>query len=125
MSGQTYTVLPPDRGGRQLGKILEALALMQATGGMPFSALVNAQVQHITRGSTIVLITPSVREQVALTVDLLLRRGLRPIVLLIDSEAFGGPPGTEFIAEMIKAFNVPIRVLNPDTGLEIGLNSPI
>ena len=29
-SGQVLTMIPPDRGGRQLGKILESLALLRA-----------------------------------------------------------------------------------------------
>lgn len=123
-SGQTHAVLPPDRGGRQLGKILEALALLRAQGTLPFSALVNAQAQHISRGSTVLLITSSVRLQVALTVDLLLRRGLRPIVVLIDLEAFGGAPGSRQLAETIESVGVPVRLVNPEEGLEAGLKIP-
>ncbi|MFQ5615171.1 MAG: DUF58 domain-containing protein [Anaerolineales bacterium] len=108
-SGQTNTVLPPDRGGRQLGKLLEALALLWAEGELPLSALLEAQAQHITRGSTVVLITPTVREQLSLTVDYLSRRGLRPIVILIDAESFGGAPGTKYLEEMIKATGISVR----------------
>ena len=43
-------VLPPDRGGRQLGKILEALALLRAEGDLPISALLTARAQHLPRG---------------------------------------------------------------------------
>jgi uncharacterized protein (DUF58 family) len=111
-SGQASTILPPDRGGRQLGKILEALALMRADGGLPLSALLEAQAQHITRGSTVVLITPTVREQLSLTIDFLSRRGLHPIVVLIDAESFGGAPGTRLLGEGLKLTGVPVRRVN-------------
>jgi len=115
---QSLNVLPPDRGGRQLGKILEALALLRAEGDLPISALTTAQAQHLPRGSTVILITPSVQEHVALTVDLLLRRGLRPVVVLLDAASFGGPPGTEALAAAIAILGVPVyRVAN---GADLG-----
>ncbi|MDY6878355.1 MAG: DUF58 domain-containing protein [Chloroflexota bacterium] len=115
---QSPNMLPPDRGGRQLGKILESLALLRAEGNLPISALATAQAQHLPRGSTVVLITPSVREHVALTVDLLLRRGLRPVVVLLDTASFGGPPGTKALATAITILGVPVcQVAN---GVDLG-----
>ncbi len=123
---QSPNVLPPDRGGRQLGKILEALALLRAEGGLPISALATAQAQHLPRGSTVVLITPSVREHVALTVDLLLRRGLRPVVVLLKAASFGGPPGTEALATAIAVLGVPVcQVANgADLGTALSMAAP-
>jgi uncharacterized protein (DUF58 family) len=122
---QSPNVLPPDRGGRQLGKILEALALLRAEGNLPISALATAQAQHLPRGSTVILITPSVREHVALTVDLLLRRGLRPVIVLLDAASFGGPPGTEALATTITALGVPVcQVANgADLGAALSIAS--
>jgi uncharacterized protein (DUF58 family) len=105
---QSPSALSPDRGGRQLAKILEALALLRAEGDLPISALATAQAQHLSRGSTVILITPSVRERVALTVDHLLQRGLRPVVVLLDAVSFGGPPGTEVLANAITALGAPV-----------------
>jgi uncharacterized protein (DUF58 family) len=108
-AGQALSVLAPERGGRQLSKMLEALALLRAEGDLPLSALVEIQAQHIIRGSTVVLITASVQEDVALTVDYLLRRGLRPIVVLIDAASFNGPVGTDNLVTMMKFMRVPTR----------------
>ncbi len=123
---QSPNVLPPDRGGRQLGKILEALALLRAKGHLPIPALATAQAQHLPRGSTVVLITPSVREEVALSVDLLSRRRLRPVVVLLDAASFGGPPGTEALAAAITALGVPVcQVANgADLGTALSMAAP-
>jgi uncharacterized protein (DUF58 family) len=83
-------VLPADRGGRQLGKILEALALLRPEGNIPLHGLVEAQARHLPRGSTAILITPSASQAVYHTSDILLRRGLRPVAVLLDSTTFGG-----------------------------------
>ena len=81
-SGEAINLLPPDRGGRQLNKILETMALFRADGSLPMSSVLESQAQYITRGSTIILITPSVRPQLALSMDFIVRRGLRPVVVV-------------------------------------------
>lgn len=118
--GQSHSpsVLPPDRGGRQLGKILEAMALLHADGNLPISALVSAQAQHLPRGSTVILITPSPQEEVAVTVDHLVRLSLRPVVVLLDAASFGGPPGTRALAETITELGAPVRVVA--NGADVG-----
>ena len=88
--GQSYTVLPPERGERQLGKILETLAVLRAEGEMPLWGLISTQVTHLTRGSTIVLVTPSTNELILNSVIELVQRGLMPVVILIDGTSFGG-----------------------------------
>ena len=110
---QAPNVIPPDRGGRQLGKILEDLALLRAEGDLPISALAMAQARHLSRGSTLILITSSVKEDVALAMDVLLQRGVQPVTVLLDAASFGGPPGTEDLAAAVAALGVPVcRVEN-------------
>ena len=118
-------VLPPDRGGRQLGKILEAMALLRTDGEVSISALVMTQARYLPRGSTVILITPSTEEDVVVAVDFLLRLGLRPVAVLLDAASFGGPPGTETLARAIAALGVPVyQVANgADLGTALGAES--
>ncbi len=120
-SSRSVEFLPPDRGGRQLGKILESLALFRADGLLPMAGLIEAQARHITRGSTIVLISPTVRPQLSLSLDYLIRRGLRPVVVLFDSETFGGAPGSRLLLEQIKAMKVPVRIVGNGDPIEVAL----
>lgn len=120
-AGRHLTLLSPDRGGRQLGKILEALALSQAEGNVPMRGLVETQAKHITRGSTVVLVTPTVRQEFPYVVEYLLRRGVRPLVVLLDSATFGGVKGSSETADKVRALGVPVvRVQNGDN-LEVAL----
>lgn len=119
---QSPDILPPDRGGRQLGKILEALALMRAEGDLPISALATAQAQYLSRGSTVILITPSVQQEMAVAVDILVRRGLRPVVVLLDAASFGGPPGSADMATAITALRVPVCQIANGADLGIALS---
>jgi uncharacterized protein (DUF58 family) len=108
-TGQQLALLSPDRGGRQLGKILEALAMLKAEGDMPLRGLVETQARHLPRGSTVLLITPSVRKDTVLVVDYLSRRGLRPVAVLLDAASFGGESGTLTLLEQIRMLGIPLR----------------
>lgn len=122
-SGQTLAMIPPDRGGRQLGKILESLALLRAEGTLPIWGLVEIQAQHLARGSTIILVTHSVEQEVVIATDFLTRRGLRPIVVLIDAGTFNGPAGSDELAHGLRSMHVPIRVVRRDADLSDALSA--
>ena len=115
-------MIPPDRGGRQLGKILESLALLRGEGNLPIWGLVNIQAQHLARGSTIILITHSVEQEVVMATDFLARRGLRPVVVLIDAASFNGPAGSDDLAIGLKSMHVPIRIVRRDADLSDALS---
>jgi uncharacterized protein (DUF58 family) len=87
--GQNYSILPAERGERQLGKILETLAVLQAEGDMPLWGLISSQITHLARGSSIIIVTPSSDEGILSVVMDLLQRGLMPVVILIDPSSFG------------------------------------
>lgn len=106
-SSQTLRILPSDRGGRQLGKILEALALLKAAGDLPLEGVIEAQARHLPRGSTVVMITPNTSDTVFQTADVLLRRGLRPVVVLIEGLSFGGKYSVENVTNSLEALGVP------------------
>jgi len=122
---QTVRILPSDRGGRQLGKILEALALVRAEGDMPLQGIVEAQARHLPRGSTVVLITPSTADSVYRTIDLLVRRGLRPVAVLIDAVTFGGYLSTQRVAESLKMMNVPYCQIQEGQDLGVVLSTTV
>lgn len=117
-SGQHLTLLPPDRGGRQLGKILEDMAVLRAQGNLPLQGLVEAQAKHITRGSTVILISPTVVVDFVFLVEYLLRRGLRPLVTLLDPASFGGSLGSDYLVERVRTLGVPVRQVKNGSNLE-------
>ncbi len=122
-AGQHLALLSPDRGGRQLGKVLEALALLRASGAIRLRGLVEMQVKHMVRGSTVVLITPSVDKEVALVVDYLSQRGLRPIAVLLNAATFGGRAGSEELAANVHVYGVPVSIVGNGNDLEAALSN--
>lgn len=124
-AGSSLRVLPSDRGGRQLGKILESLALLQPDGNLPLQSLVDAQARHLPRGSTAVLVTPSTSDAVFKTADILLRRGLRPIVVLVDGATFGGYASTDHVAAMVESLGVSVVTIKNGDDISNGLSMAI
>jgi hypothetical protein len=106
-----------------LGKILEALALTRAEGEMPLRALIETQVKHMVRGSTVVLITPASTAEIALIVDFLVQRGLKPIVVLLDAASFGGEQSADELIGRIQMLGIPHRVIKHEMDLSTALSS--
>jgi uncharacterized protein (DUF58 family) len=121
-AGKTFNVHHAERGERQEGKILETLAFVEADGDLSIAALVAAQASQLPQGSTAILITPTIRPDLLQAVDDLQRRYLRPVVILIDIETFGGRSGTEKIARSLHERRVPVCVVACDDDLMLTLS---
>lgn len=112
-SGPVYTVIPAERSERQESKVLETLAFVSGEGRLPLASLVDLQSPQMPLGSSAVLITPSIDDDVILAVELLQRRNLRPLVILLMAESFGGIPGSEALAAKLDRRGVPTcRIYN-------------
>ncbi len=89
-SGGTTTVVPAERGERQINKIMETLAFLQPDGKMPLLGLIAMRAKLLPIGTGVILITPSTRPELLLAIEDLIRRKLRPVLVLIKPETFGG-----------------------------------
>lgn len=96
-------LVQPDRGDRQLNKILERLAMVQAQGDVPFDRVLRAEAMHLPRGSTIVLISASPDPAWATIAGQLSRSGGRVVVVLIDPRTFN--PAAPAIDPVLTALN--------------------
>ena len=119
-----FTVLSCERGERQIFKIMETLAFLQSEGVIPLQGLVSLQAKLLPLGSGVILITPSVRPDLLLAVEDLQRRNLRPVVVLIKAETFGGRPGTEKMATSLFARNIPVCQIGLGDDLGTTLSMP-
>ncbi len=123
-SGRGFTILPAERGERQLGKILETLAVLRAEGDLPFWGLISSQLAHLARGSTIILITPSGDQKILTVVMELIQRGLMPVVILIDPASFGGADHAyELVARLVDR-GVLTFLIHKGDDIKAALESP-
>lgn len=117
------TVIPPERGERQLTKILETLTFLNSDGDLPIIGLVESQAPSLPRASTVVLITSSTHHTLDLAVDNLIMRNLRPVIVFIDGHSFGGDLGGSEVVFRLKQRAVPVLVVTRDADLRESLES--
>jgi uncharacterized protein (DUF58 family) len=123
--GQKREVLMPDRGERQLNKILEALAVIRAQGDIPIAEVLAAESQTFGRNVTVAVITPSVwTEWVSLVRDMA-RRSLQPLAVMIDAQSFDAPVNGDQVKAALMMSNVPIYTVKKDDNLASALSQTL
>jgi len=123
-AGRGYSILPAERGERQLGKILETLAVLRAEGDLPLWGLISSQLAHLVRGSTIILITPSSDQKILTVVMELIQRGLMPVVILIDPASFGGAQNSGELAATLVNRGVLTFLIHKGDDIKAALETP-
>ena len=121
-AGQTFTILPAERSERQEAKILETLAFVEANGTLSIAGLVSMQASLLPQGSSVILVTPTTRQDLLQAVDDLVLRYLSPIVVLLESETFDGPGGTTILVNSLRARRVPVITIACDVDLPQALS---
>ena len=107
-AGGKFTVVPAERGERQVGKIMETLAFLQAEGDLPLLGLVTMQAKLLPIGSGVILVTTSLQSDLLLAIENLQHWSLCPVVILLKSETFGSAEGDAAIVEALLNRNIPL-----------------
>ncbi|MAT97403.1 MAG: DUF58 domain-containing protein [Anaerolineaceae bacterium] len=110
--GQTNEILQADRGERQMNRVLETLSVLRAEGEVPIQDVLHAESHLFPRGTTIIVVTPSTRENWPTAARQLARRGLRVVTVLINPESFGGSRSTDTVYSMLQASGMVAYVVN-------------
>jgi uncharacterized protein (DUF58 family) len=119
--GQHRVVLPADRGGRQLIKILRALAVLRAEGATPVGELLVAENRHFSRQDTLVVITPSLREEWIASLQGQLSKGLHATAVLVEPGTFCGSGNALMMVGGLSALDVRVHVVKRDDSIDAAL----
>jgi uncharacterized protein (DUF58 family) len=110
--GQTNEVVQPDRGERQMNRILETLSVLSADGDIPISDVIHAESHLFPRGTTIIVVTPTSQEDWALSARQLARHGLRVVTVLVNPASFGGYRSSDGVFTMLQANGMVAYMVN-------------
>lgn len=89
--GRHLDIHRPDRGGHQMVRIMEALALAEARGTVQLAELLAGEARRFGRFSTLLIVTASTDETWVHQLQHLIRRGARAAVILVEPTTFGAP----------------------------------
>ena len=91
--GPSGISLPVDRGERQLDRMLEALAIVRADRHITLAAALADLELRISRNTALIVITPSTELDWEQQLGRLKRRGVRPVVVVLDPSTFDDQRG--------------------------------
>jgi uncharacterized protein (DUF58 family) len=120
---QTMT-LPADRGPRQIERILEVLALVQANSNLTLAGLLSAETSRFARSSTLIVVTPSTSEGWARFCQALGGRGVHTTAVLIEAATFGPAETPLLLVSSLAAAHIPTYLVKRGERLDHALSAP-
>jgi uncharacterized protein (DUF58 family) len=122
--GHTRELVQSDRGERQLNKFLEALAVVEAVGALPFANLITTDGVRLNRNDTLVAISADHSPQWAIGLQQLQRRGVNSVAIIIDAATFGSERSYDGLLSELAAASIPTYRIRKDDPIERVLNGP-
>ena len=123
--GHQREIVQPDRGERQLNRLLEVLAVLRAEGTMKFNEVLALESTYLGRNTTLVAITPSGELDFVKSLRETKRCGLRVIAVLADANTFGGFAETTSAAVELVASGIPTYLVREGDDLRAALSQPV
>jgi uncharacterized protein (DUF58 family) len=123
--GAHRELLQADRGERQLTKILETLAVVNANGDIPFAQVLTAEMEHLPRHTTVLAITPSTEASWVAAMRDIRRRGVHGLAVLLAANTFGdAPPYRDLVAELL-ASGIPTHLVANGQEIPVALGKRV
>lgn len=123
--GQHREVIPAEREGRQLFKILEALAVLRAHSPRSLAEVLLAESARFGRNCSLIVITSSLDERWVGALQQHLYRGVKAAVVFVDPQSFGGWRDPEPLVRRLAELRVPTYRLRQGQSLAEALKQPL
>jgi uncharacterized protein (DUF58 family) len=121
--GRAFDVLDADRGIQQYTRILESLAMAQASGDAPLGDLLANEARRFGRHTTVVVITPSTDEAWVAGLGALQQRGVKVAAILLEPSTFGGTSGALDVFASLAANDVFTYIVKRADDLQAALGA--
>lgn len=96
-------VVQPDRGERQLTRLLEILAVIQPLGRLPIAQALASDGATLARHTTLIVITPSTDDRWVTILRGLRARGVHGVAVFLAARTFGSAPDWTPIVAALQA----------------------
>jgi uncharacterized protein (DUF58 family) len=116
--------LAPDRGTRQLLKILEVLAFVRPVRGTSLAELLVAEQRRFSRTDTVVVVTASRDDAWISMMQNLRLRGVPGQAVLLEANTFGRVPSSLGVLGALAGARVPTYVVKRGESIQRALASP-
>jgi uncharacterized protein (DUF58 family) len=114
-----------DRGERQLTKILEALAVVNASGTFPISQLIANEGMRLNRNDTVLAVSADPSPEWAVALHHIQRRGVNSIAVVIDGSTFGRQADYVPLLGQLQAGGIPTYRVGRGDDIGAALGVPL
>lgn len=114
-------VYQPERGNKQLLRILETLAVARSRSVYSLAQTLTLETPYLTRGTTLVIVTASLDPAWIAEAQTLSRRGIRPMCILLDPASFGGQLRSDNTRSMLRLGKIPSILIQQGDDLTAAL----
>ncbi len=114
-------VYQPERGNKQLLRILETMATVRSKSAYTLAQTLALETPYLTRGTTLVIITSSLDPAWIAEAQILSRRGIRPMCVLIDPSSFGSFAPPDETRAMLRLGKIPSILIRKGDDLTAAL----
>ncbi len=118
----TREVVQPDRGDRQLSRLLEILAVIQARGHIPLPTVLANEGSHLARHTTLLVVTPSADTRWVTVLRGLRARGVQGVGILLAGRTFGPAPDWQPVLAELQASGLPAYLVRRGDDLTLALS---
>lgn len=120
----TREFIQTDRGERQINKIMEALAVVEANGNIPFSEVIATDAMRLNRNDTILAVSSDPDPAWVMALHETQRRGVKSIAIVIDASTFGDDVDYDSLLSKLEASRIPYYRIRRGDDLADSLGQP-
>lgn len=120
--GPKREILQPENGERQLNQILQILAIGRSVSEHSLEQMLAVEMPHMTRGTSLVIVTSSLDLRWVREVRVLKRRGVRPLCIFVDPFSFGGEQPADDLLANLHLERVPVIPIRMDDDIAFALS---
>ncbi len=115
-------VYQPERGNKQLTRILQTLAVARSTSNYTLGQMLALESQHFARGTTLIIVTSSLDPNWVSEAQILSSRGIRPMCVFVDPASFSvSPLSSDTIRGLLQIAKVPHLFVHKNDDLSAAL----
>ena len=121
--GDQRYFLPAETGPGQLQRVMQSLAMSKAEGTTPLEVVLPQEEQLWSHHTSLVVITSSPQAEWATALGQLVKRGVRVVVVLVDSISFGGFRNTLDALDHLYLLGLPTYVVRKGNDIQAALSN--
>jgi uncharacterized protein (DUF58 family) len=115
----------PKAGKQHMQKMLHTLAEIKASGNLPISKLLTAEIERFDTGSVIVVITSSDNREIIVPLRRAMDKGAIVMVILLDSFSFGGDNSIAGTARSLLSNGITVYIVRRGVDIVRALDSRV